>query len=393
MTDLTIAPDVLAAQRSALTISAWGRHARLFQPRNLASWTFLALLAFGIIASFNYFRPGFEAVSTAAGLGVAVFGLYGVIFAWMLRHLDHWTRLPAKIIAAGALWGGFVATFYFAFPGNGALLSLYNKAVSATFAQDWGAGLAAPFTEETGKGIGILLLIFIAPRVIRTPFDGFMLGAFVGLGFQVTENVSYVINEALNAFGANEVGSAMKIILLRGATGVASHALFSAVYGTGLVYLVGTSAMRPHRGRGVALMITAMVLHGVWDAAAAIAGQTGVPLLLFLIGMPIIELVILYTLFQRVSSGEGAWMHDLMGPELAQGTITEAELTALSSNHRGRRRFIKHASGYKNRRARKHVLEAANDLAQAIARSGGQETAETAMARSELRRVRAGATA
>jgi PrsW family intramembrane metalloprotease len=36
-----------------------------------------------------------------------------------------------------------------------------------------------------------LMLITLAPRVIRTAFDGFILGAFIGLGFQLPEDVAY----------------------------------------------------------------------------------------------------------------------------------------------------------------------------------------------------------
>ncbi|MGO9497361.1 MAG: PrsW family glutamic-type intramembrane protease, partial [Solirubrobacteraceae bacterium] len=36
---------------------------------------------------------------------------------------------------------------------------------------------------------------------IRGPFDGLILGAFVGLGFQISENISYAWIGAANSFG------------------------------------------------------------------------------------------------------------------------------------------------------------------------------------------------
>ena len=43
----------------------------------------------------------------------------------------------------------------------------------------------------------------LAPKVVRSAFDGFIVGGFVGLGFQIFEDVSYVINGAQGGFGAD----------------------------------------------------------------------------------------------------------------------------------------------------------------------------------------------
>ena len=57
---------------------------------------------------------------------------------------------------------------------------MYAKAFGASFAFDWGAALAAPINEELAKGAGILLLLTLAPQLIRSPFDGLVLGASSG---------------------------------------------------------------------------------------------------------------------------------------------------------------------------------------------------------------------
>lgn len=69
-------------------------------------------------------------------------------------------------------------------------------------------------------------------------------------------------------------------------------------------------------------------------------------------------------------------------------------LGALAGSHRDRRRFVK-AAGHRPRARRRvrHVLHAATDLAEEIARAGGAETPEVAFARREVRRLRAAATA
>lgn len=360
----------------------------IFQPRNLASWIFLFYLVLGLIANIRYFRPGFEAISTAAFSAFALFAIYMIPWVWMLRHIDRWTRIPAKLAVYAFLWGALPATFLLALPSNGALLGIYNKAVSPTFAQDWGPAFTAPFDEETAKGIGILLLIFIAPRLIRSPFDGFIVGAFVGLGFQILEDASYAINGSLQTFGSDQVGPVIQMVSVRGAAGICSHALFSAVFGTGLIYLIGTSTTRPHRLRGIGLIVLAMLFHGVWDSMAAIAGRAGVNTLVVMVTTVVIELAALYLVYRFASKNERSSVRELLAGEVARGTISETELAALSGSRKDRQHFAKHATGYTSKKTPRYVLEAGGDLAKALALSGGVETAQTSHARAELARIR-----
>ena len=87
-----------------------------------------------------------------------------------------------------------------------AILGLYANTFGQAWALDWGAALSAMFTEEWAKGFGLLLLIGLAPRQVRTAFDGFILGAFIGLGFQIIEDIPYVLTSAGSEFGANQGG-------------------------------------------------------------------------------------------------------------------------------------------------------------------------------------------
>src|SRR6202012_2114112 len=157
-------------------------------------------------------------------------------------------------------WGGFAATGAMAANANTAILSLYTKLFGQTWALNWGAGLAAPFTEETAKGAGLLLLIALAPRQVRTAFDGFIMGAFIGLGFQIIEDITYALTSAGSQFGANQIGASIGTIVLRMVSGVAAHILYSAIFCAGLVYLVGRPAEPRKVGRGLLLVAIPMLL-------------------------------------------------------------------------------------------------------------------------------------
>ena len=73
----------------------------------------------------------------------------------------------------------------------------------------------------------------LAPVVIRTASDGLIVGAYVGLGFQILEDVFYAQNAAFAQFGANQSEAVLHIFVLRAVTGIPSHALYTALFGAG----------------------------------------------------------------------------------------------------------------------------------------------------------------
>ena len=314
--------DTTSPGTGTVTPLAPGTAFRFWQPRNLASWVYLYFLVMGAIASYHYFRPGIGIVNTAVIAAFALFGLYTLPWIWLLRRVDRWSHIPGKLALAAFLWGLLTAAFFLALPANGALMGIYSKVFSPVWVQDWGPGFTAPFNEETAKGIGILLLIFMATAIIRNPFDGFIVGAFVGLGFEIIEDVSYAVNEAISRFGTEQVEAVFYITMLRGAVGITSHALFSALVGAGLVYLIGTPVSRPNRMIGVGLIVVALVFHGVWDAASAIGGELGIPAIVIIVGAIVIELLVLWAIYRFVSNTERTWVRNLRGPEGGRWTMS-----------------------------------------------------------------------
>lgn len=294
------------------------------------------------------------------------------------------------LLAAGALWGGFAATLYLALPANTALLSLYGKWFGTAWASDWAAGATAPLTEETAKAIGFVLLLGLAPKLIRSAYDAFILGAFIGIGFEVTEDVLYVFEGAGKHFASSQVADSIQIIALRSASGLVSHAAFSALVCCGLFWLLGRDPRGRHVGKGLLLIIVGMALHGSWDVSAALGTTIGGQLLgaamtpiLLVLGITIVLVV-----GKDAAVTERRWARAILGPEVEGGTITEAEAHAISGTHRERRRFVKAAHGHTSRRAAKHVEAAGRELLEQIGRSGGHDTDDVEHARQEVERLR-----
>lgn len=376
---------------TALDASGWGAPFRLLQLRNLCFWVYALGVIGGAYQLVRYFGSGAGAYGTGLGLGVLAFAVYTIPWLVLLGYHNRYTRLPGTLLLAAFVWGATAATFWIALPANGAFLSLYGKAFGQAWVNDWGAGLTAPINEEIGKGLALILLIGLAPKLVRGPFDGLLIGAYAGLGFQVIEDVLYAYNSTAGNFGADQVGSAWNIFLVRSLTGLVGHVLFSAVFCSGLMWLLGRGQSR-HRLRGLLLVLAAMLAHGLWDDLSAvgylIAGGFGVILLMVLV-LPIADLLLLGLAFRLAVPQEQEWLREILAPEEASGLLTDAEVAAAAGGWRTRRRYRKAQHGHRERQRAKHILAAANDLAQQIATAHGHDSEGVEHARAEIARLRA----
>jgi RsiW-degrading membrane proteinase PrsW (M82 family) len=374
--------DLLERRARAIETSGWGARFHFIQPHNACFWVYLALLGSGLWFVFTTVQSTASTYAQAYTASLLAGAAFTAVFLGFLHHADRWERTPGNLALAAFLIGGFGATFAIAITGNAAMMSLYAKLLGQPFAQDWQAGLTAPFVEESSKAICFLLLMGLAPVVIRTVSDGLIVGAYVGLGFQVLEDLLYGQNAAAAQFGANQTDAVLGTFALRALTGISSHALYTALFAAGLIYALGTPAQPRRLGRGIALMASAVLIHGVWDSAAAIGGQFFV--IFVLLGTIVFSLVALYVAIRWAGKGERAIMRDILAPEVAAGTLTELELHALTGHRKERRRALK-AGG---RRREKHVLEAARDLAQDLSAGDGEDTPAVMHSRAEIARLR-----
>jgi len=389
MTTPTLA-DLDRARDVALDLSGWGRRFVFYQPRNFAFWGYLALVGIGVLTFLSTLAREYNAYGEAIGLAVTSFSIYAGLFWWFTDRVDYYAKLPHKLMVVAFLWGGFAATGVMAANANDAVLALYAKTFGQVWALDWGAGLAAPFDEELAKGSGLLLLIALAQRHIRTAFDGFILGAFIGLGFQIIEDISYAMTSAGAQFGANQIGASVSTIILRMVSGVAAHILYSAIFCAGVVYLVGRPAEPRKIGRGLLLVAIPMLLHGTWDSLASIAGPNALELIGMLIATIVVALIVVARVYRLTVTRERDFVRDVMAPEQARNVITAVELDAMTGNRKARKAYRKANRNRRERRRARCILNAAYALADELAAARGADTDRVRFARSEVGRIRAG---
>jgi RsiW-degrading membrane proteinase PrsW (M82 family) len=374
----------LARRREAIEASGWGARFTLLQPHNACFWVYLGLVASGlwyVLTTVDGTHGAFAQAYTAAIVSSAAFCL---VFLYFLHRFDRWERTPPLLAATAFVGGGVGATFAIAIVGNSALMSIYTKLFGQAWATDWEAGLTAPFVEETSKGAIFVLLMGLGPVVIRTVSDGLIVGAYVGLGFQILEDILYAQNSAFAEFGAHQSDAVLGTFALRAITGIPSHALYTALFAAGLICLIGTPAQPRRVLPGVLLVLSAVVIHGVWDSAAALGGEAFAALIL--LATTVFSIVAILAAVRYAGGRERHFMHDIMAPEVTLGTITDAEFEALTGHRRQQRSAFRARGAGISRHREKHILRAARDLAEDLARG---DAAAIEHSRAELARLRA----
>jgi RsiW-degrading membrane proteinase PrsW (M82 family) len=376
----------------AITESGWGARFHLLQPRNLCLWVYLLVVVLGAAQLYRLAAPTAEVFAPANLAAVGSSGVFCLLFLLFLHHADRYERTPAALAVAAFVGGGIGAPWAMALTGNAAMMDIYAKVFGQAWATDWKAGLTAPFVEETAKGAIFVLLLGLAATAIRTVYDGLIVGAYVGLGFQVLEDMLYGQNSAVEHFGVDQVDSVLHTFVLRSAAGVASHAMYTAIFAAGLIYLVGTPAQPRRVGRGLTLVLAAMVVHGTWDSMPALADGNGVVTSALMLVITAASIVALLLALRWGSGRERGYLRDVLAPEVTNGTLTDLELRALtgarSHRRRDRRAAVEGRAEGVSRRREKHVLTAALDLAHDLSEGGGADTLAVERSRAEIARLR-----
>ncbi|MGV0771760.1 PrsW family glutamic-type intramembrane protease [Mycobacterium syngnathidarum] len=358
-----------AARAAAIDVSGWGRRFTLWQPSNLALWIYLPIVSLGVLIDILIVLDPTIVVSVVA------FTTAGGLMWWWIERTDRYTDLPTTLMVAAFLWGAAVPQVVAA-EANAVAEGLYAKALNPGLAATWSTASAAPVIEELTKGCGLLLLMLLAPKVIRTAFDGFVLGAMIGLGFEIVENISYAANNG-------------DIALTRLVVGAGAHIVFSAIFCAGLVYLVGRPAQPRQVGRGLGLMGTAVLLHALWNAHSSIGGSDVMTWLALgaTVLLTVLAAIVFVRVYRMTVSREHELMRTVMAPEVARGVLTLAEVDAVAGDRKARKAYRQALAAPRPRRTAHRILDAAYDLAGALSVTGGADSDSVQHARYEIGRL------
>ena len=198
------------------------------------SFVLFALVAFLIAVSQNGI-----AIPTLYLLGGAFMNLTVAVFIYELdpeRNLSF--VLFILVLVSGAIAADFITMlgYFFLSPEN-----------------DWLSALWTSVLEEAAKAIPAIIVILIFKK--RSPLFGFIIGAAIGAGFSITEDMGYMYAYSYGVYRMVEIA------VERAWTAVCTHTLWTAVIGWAFCKF----KFRPYDLRFIVVVLSSIAMHFLWD--------------------------------------------------------------------------------------------------------------------------------
>jgi len=260
------------------------------------------------------------ALNTGPG-GLIVGMLLAVIpvpfYLALALSVDRYEKEPVWMLGLAFLWGGTGAVFisFILNSINSAIFGAIGGSGAAAFG---GSVISAPVVEETAKALALLAFFVWKKDEFDGVLDGVVYAGMVGLGFAMTENVSYY-GQALSN------GALAPTLMVRGVFAPFSHPLFTAMTGIGLG-IARETTKRPLKAIAP-LMGLAMVmgLHALWNLSAGV-GAAFLPVYLMVM-VPAMAALLGVVLFAQARERRIFRAH--LTPYVHTGHLSPAEVQAL----------------------------------------------------------------
>ena len=257
----------------------------------------------------------------------------------LVNFMDRFEREPWFLRLAAFLWGAVIAippALFIEQNIDTALQNILGPGVSDVIRSMF-EGLNAGITEETIKGLGLLLLFFVLRDEFDNVTDGIVYGALIGAGFAMIENFRY--------FAIDFRQFPVFLIVYRIVLGWLGHSTFTACFGAALGYVRHTRK----RWRQIAVpllgYVLAVGLHTFFDfvtfqasaALSASSGNSNVALLslIALIGdyIPpfLAQMFLLYILIKALAH-EAAVIREFLAVEVSNGIVKVDEYALLQNS-------------------------------------------------------------
>jgi len=205
-------------------------------------------------------------LADSGGVAGNIFALFGsaltpVLFVMYLRTCSPFAPPKLSTVVRAFGLGAFLAT-----------------PIAVVFEIAFGSTLDAAIAEETCKAIALLLLFRRKDLGLNWRLDGIILGAAVGMGFALIEDLFY----AAGGFGQG-VSHGLATVWLRAITGAFGHGLWTGILG-GAIWGTRESKTKFRAWLLVGVIFLFVVaLHTIWDLSLLgpfVAGLIG---LIFLV--------------------------------------------------------------------------------------------------------------
>jgi RsiW-degrading membrane proteinase PrsW (M82 family) len=257
----------------------------------------------------------------------------------LVNFIDRFEREPWFLRLAAFLWGAIIAIpTAFLIEQNIDLL-LLNVTGSNYLLRSLFDGLNAGITEETIKGLGLLLLFVVLRDEFDNVTDGIVYGALIGAGFAMVENFSYFSQYSRDSLWFMIIG---RIIL-----GWLSHSTFTVCFGAALGYVRHTRIRWQQIVFPLIGYLCAVGLHTAFDFIYFFArdlvltfpGNQNVELvsLTAIVGNyipPFITQIVLMYILMRALMHESAVIREFLANEVSNGVVLVDEYVLLQNSFR-----------------------------------------------------------
>ena len=245
----------------------------IYRPRSAVFWLYAVALVIGLFTISTERGPAFGATLETQIELAWMWVAFVVLIVWLMFRFDPYRsgRAYPQILVAGLALGGTIA-LTIAANANTAMDGVNSRWLDPETMASWSAALSAPFIEEASKGLCALLVLVLCKPVFNRLSQAMMLGMFVGLGFDLTEDLDYAANDALASLDT-DYDAVHDELVMRFITAVPAHWAYTALATMGVLILLpwfnnlGRWSSWPKRVLvAVSLMASAILMHFLWDA-------------------------------------------------------------------------------------------------------------------------------
>lgn len=284
------------------------------------------------------FIAGWIGVIFLLTLGVEAWGIgnFGVFLAALMMaalpvpvlillafFLDRYEAEPVWMLAVAFFWGATIAILFagmFNTLNAAILMKLLGKGMGDALA----APLSAPPVEEISKAMVLFAFFFLKKDEFDGVLDGILYAAMVGLGFAMTENITYYA-KGIAAGGAQ---TAAVTFFLRCIMGAYGHPLFTSMTGIGLGISRQSDNPMVKKIAPIAGLCGAMFLHFLWNLSG-LFGLVQFFMVYFAVMFPALVTVIIVAWFAIKRDSDIVRQH--LSGDLQSNWITPADLECLCS--------------------------------------------------------------
>jgi len=329
----------------------------VYRPRSAVFWLYIIAVT---VSCFLLLKTTGVAVGMTldAQLALApVWIAFMVFLVWLMFKFDPYRsvrRYPQALLAGTALGG--TTALVMAMYGNSALGQVWGRYLSPETLAAWEPALTAPFVEEAAKAVCAALILVLCSAVFTRISHALLVGMFVGAGFDVVEDLTYTVREAINNLDSDLLGAGPNL-LQRILTAIPAHWSYTALASVGVLLLLPSYAgpwRWPRRLlTAVALLGAASFMHFVWDSPSG--EDSGLPVLARF-GINFAVFLIPVFLLLRVERG---WVAQRIADARADGSLSMVSPEVLDSltGGRSRRRLRRQARRDGGRAAKKAVRQ------------------------------------